>query len=497
MVKKYLMALDQGTTSSRTIIFDKKANIVASHAIEFEQIYPKPGWVEHRPEDIINTQIDSMKAAIEKAGVSPEEVAGIGITNQRETSLIWNKKTGEPVYNAIVWQCRRTSDYCNKLKKAGYESVIRKKTGLVIDAYFSGTKLWWFLNNVDETKNLMDKGELAFGTVDTWLMYNLTKEKVHLTEPSNASRTMLYNIHEHKWDEELLKEFGVSPSVLPDVKPSSGIFGTLRKEVLGAEIPISGCAGDQQSALFGQLCYEQGLGKNTYGTGCFMLMNTGKTPVESKKGLLTTIAYQLGNDTYYALEGSIFIAGAVVQWIRDGLEFIKDTPEIEKLAKSVDDNGDVYFVPAFVGLGTPYWDQYARGTIIGITRGTKRGHIARAGLEAICYQTRDVAETMSQESGLDLKCLMVDGGATVNDFLMQFQADILDVEIKRPEVVETTALGASYLAGLGVGFYNNIDELRENFKLDKTFKPQIGSMHREKLYKQWKKAVKRSQSWIS
>ncbi len=495
--KKYLMALDQGTTSSRTIIFDKSGKIVASHAIEFEQLYPKPGWVEHRPEDILNSQIDSMKAVVEKSGISPEEIAAIGITNQRETTLVWDKKTGKPVYNAIVWQCRRTSDYCEKLKKAGNANTIRKKTGLVIDAYFSGTKLRWFINHVDEAKDLMNKGELAFGTVDTWLIYNLTKEQAHVTEPTNASRTMIYNIYEHKWDKELLDEFGIHESVLPEVKKTSGVFGHLKKDILGVEIPISGCAGDQQAALFGQLCCEKGLGKNTYGTGAFMLLNTGKTPVESNKGLLTTIAYAIGDEVNYALEGSIFICGAVVQWLRDGLQIIESAPQIEELARSVEDNGDVYFVPAFVGLGTPYWDQYARGIIIGLTRGTKRGHIARAALEAMCYQSRDVVETMIEESGIDLKFLMVDGGATVNDFLLQLQADILNVEIKRPKVVETTALGAAYLAGLGVGFHNNFDDLVCNFSVDKTFKPQITSMQRDKMYSKWKKAVEKSRGWIT
>ncbi|MFW5799363.1 MAG: glycerol kinase GlpK [Spirochaetota bacterium] len=497
MEKKYILALDQGTTSSRAIVFDKKANIVAIEAIEFEQIYPKPGWVEHRPDDILDSQIKAMKIAIKKAGISAEELAAVGITNQRETAVIWNKKTGKPVYNAIVWQCRRTSDYCDYLKQQGYGDVIRRKTGLVIDAYFSGTKLRWFIKNVPEAKKLMNNNELAFGTVDSWLMYNLTKEKAHVTEPTNASRTMLYNIYEHKWDNELLKEFDIDTSVLPEVKPSNAVFGTLKKEILGAEVPVAGCAGDQQAALFGQLCYEKGLGKNTYGTGCFMLMNTGKTPVESHKGLLTTVGYQIDKDIYYALEGSIFIAGAVVQWLRDGLDFIKSAADIEKLARSVEDNGDVYFVPAFVGLGTPYWDQYARGTIIGITRGTKRGHIARAALESMCYQTRDVATVMTEESGIELKCLMVDGGATVNDFLMQTQANILDVEVKRPKMIETTALGASYLAGLGVGFYSDLEELRANYSLDRTFKPEISSMEREKHYNKWRKAVERSKNWTS
>lgn len=497
MEKKYLMALDQGTTSSRTIIFDKEGHIKGSYALEFEQIYPKPGWVEHDPKEILRTQCESMKKAIEKAGVKAEEIASVGITNQRETAVIWDKNTGEPVYNAIVWQCRRTADYCDYLKEEGYENIIRKKTGLVIDAYFSGTKLRWFIQNVGKAKELMDKGNLAFGTIDTWLLYNLTKEKVHVTEPTNASRTMMYNIYEHKWDSELLKEYGINDSVLPEVKPSSGVFGTLDKSILGVEIPIAGCAGDQQAALFGQCCYEEGLGKNTYGTGCFMLMNTGKKPIKSENGLLTTIAYQLGNDIYYALEGSIFIAGAVVQWIRDGLNFIKDASEIEALAKTVDDNGDVYLVPAFVGLGTPYWDQHARGAIVGMTRGTNRGHIARAALESICYQTRDVAETMTADSGIELKWLMVDGGATVNDFLMQTQADILNVEIRRPKVIETTALGAAYLAGLGVGFYKDLDELKSHMKIDCSFQPSISSMQREKFYNKWKKAVERSKGWIS
>jgi glycerol kinase len=497
MNKKYIMALDQGTTSSRTIIFDKQGNIISSHLIEFEQIYPQPGWVEHRPDDILNSQIESIKKAVEKAKISPKEIASIGITNQRETTVIWDKSTGKSVHNAIVWQCRRTSEYCDTLKSQGYEDIIRRKTGLVIDAYFSGTKLRWLIKNIDEAKRLMEKGQLAFGTIDSWLLYNLTSEKVHHTEPTNASRTMLYNIYEHKWDKELLGEFDISDSVLPEVKPTSSVFGMLRKDILGEEIPIAGCAGDQQAALFGQTCYEKGLGKNTYGTGCFLLMNTGEKPVISQKGLLTTIAYQLKDKTFYALEGSIFIAGAVVQWLRDGLHFIEKASEIEDLAKSVSDNGDVYFVPAFVGLGTPYWNQYARGTIIGITRGTQRGHIARASLEAICYQTRDVADTMEQESGIKLKHLMVDGGATVNDFLMQTQADILDVDIHRPKVIETTALGAAYLAGLAVGFYNNLEELKHNHNIEKVFKPTISSMQREKQYNKWKKAIERSKNWIS
>lgn len=495
MEKKYLMALDQGTTSSRTVLFNKHGHLIKSCSIEFEQIYPQPGWVEHDPGEIIKSQVASMKQLVSEAGINAAEIEAIGITNQRETTVIWDKETGAPVHNAVVWQCRRTSDYCESLKNEGLEQLIREKTGLVIDAYFSGTKLRWLIENVPEAKLLMNKGKLAFGTIDSWLLYNLTNEKIHVTEPSNASRTMLFNIHERVWDREILSKLNINDSVLPEVKPSSGVFGTLRKDILGVEIPIAGCAGDQQAALFGQLCHEPGTGKNTYGTGSFMLMNTGKIPFESFRGLLTTIAYQLGNDVYYALEGSNFICGAVVQWLKEGLQIIDSTPQIEELAKSVEDNGDVYFVPAFVGLGTPYWDQYARGTIIGITRGTNRGHIARAALEAICYQTRDVIDAMGLESGINLKYLMVDGGATVNNFLMQLQANALNVPIKRGKVVETTALGAAYLAGLGTGFYNNTDELKKNYELDVTFTPDMDSFERENKYTKWKKAVERSKNW--
>ena len=456
MEKKYIMALDQGTTSSRAILFNNKGEILETAQKEFTQIYPKAGWVEHNPMEIWGSQSGVMREVIETAGITPDEIAGIGITNQRETTIVWDKNTGKPIYNAIVWQCRRTSDICHDLKEKGLEKIIKDKTGLLIDAYFSATKVKWILDNVEGAREKADKGDLLFGTVDTWLIWKLTYGKVHVTDYSNASRTMMYNIKELKWDEEILKELNIPLSMLPEVKPSSYVYGHTDEQMLaGAQIPISGCAGDQQSALFGQTCFEEGSVKNTYGTGCFLLMNTGEKIVESKNGLITTIAWGIDNKIQYALEGSIFMGGASIQWLRDELRMIKTAKDSETYANKVEDTNGVYVVPAFTGLGAPYWDMYARGTIVGLTRGSKKEHMIRATLESIAYQTKDVITVMEQDSDIKVKDLRVDGGASSNNFLMQFQSDILDVSIDRPEIIETTALGAAYLAGLAVGFYKN------------------------------------------
>lgn len=496
MEKNYIMALDQGTTSSRAILFNKKGEILEVAQKEFTQIYPKAGWVEHNPMEIWGSQSGVMREVIETAGITPDEIAAIGITNQRETTIVWDKNTGKPIYNAIVWQCRRTSDICNKLKEKNLEKIIKEKTGLLIDAYFSATKVKWILDNVEGAREKADRGELLFGTVDTWLIWKLTHGKVHVTDYSNASRTMMYNIKELKWDEDILNELNIPKSMLPKVKPSSYIYGHTDSQMLaGAQIPISGCAGDQQSALFGQTCFEKGCAKNTYGTGCFLLMNTGEKLVESKNGLITTIAWGIDNKIQYALEGSIFMGGASIQWLRDELRMIKNAKDSEDYAKKVEDTNGVYVVPAFTGLGAPYWDMYARGTVLGLTRGSKKEHIIRATLESIAYQTKDVINVMQQDSNIKVKDLKVDGGASSNNFLMQFQSDILDINIDRPEIIETTALGAAYLAGLAVGFYKSKEEITSKWKIGKEFKPTMEDKTREKLYKGWKKAVSRSLQW--
>ena len=496
MDRKYIMALDQGTTSSRAILFDKEGNVVATSQKEFTQFYPKVGWVEHNPMEIWGSQSGVMREVLETNSIRPEEVCAIGITNQRETTIVWEKSTGKPVYNAIVWQCRRTSEICDELKEKGYEKLIKDKTGLILDAYFSATKIKWILDNVEGAREKAENGELLFGTVDTWLIWNLTRGKVHVTDYTNAARTMLYNIKELKWDDEILEILDIPKSMLPDVKPSSNIYGHTDEGMLsGAQIPIAGCAGDQQAALFGQTCFEEGSAKNTYGTGCFMLMNTGENIVESKHGLLTTIAWGVDGKVEYALEGSIFIGGASIQWLRDELRVLYDAKQSEFYANSVKDTNGVYVVPAFAGLGAPYWDMYARGAIMGLTRGANRAHLVRATLESIAYQVKDVLNAMQEDSGLKLKDLRVDGGASSNNFLMQFQSDILDVNIDRPKVVETTALGAAYLAGLAVEFYNNKDEIKKSWIIDREFIPNMSDDKRNLLYKGWKKAVSRSLLW--
>ncbi|MDO6356011.1 glycerol kinase GlpK [Caloramator sp. CAR-1] len=494
-MSKYILALDQGTTSSRAIVFDKEGNIVSIAQKEFTQIYPRAGWVEHDPIEIWATQIGVANEAMAKAGLTSGDIAAIGITNQRETTVVWDKITGKPIYNAIVWQCRRTSGICDDLKDRGYADLIMEKTGLVLDAYFSGTKIKWILDNVEGAREKAEKGELLFGTIDTWLIWNLTGGRVHVTDYSNASRTLLYNIYELKWDDEILEILNIQKSMLPEVKESSCIYGYTATDVIGGEIPISGIAGDQQAALFGQGCFEKGMAKNTYGTGCFMLMNTGEKPVKSKKGLLTTIAWGVDGKVEYALEGSIFMAGAVVQWLRDELRMIRTAADSEEYATAVEDSNGVYLVPAFVGMGAPYWDMYARGTIVGLTRGAKKEHIIRAALESIAYQTMDVLKAMEEDSKVNLQQLRVDGGASANNFLMQFQADILNVDVYRPKVIETTALGAAYLAGLAVGFWRDKEEIINNWSVDKKFKPNMEDEKREKLIKGWHRAVRRALLW--
>ena len=496
MSKKYIMALDQGTTSSRAILFDKQGNIVATSQKEFTQIYPNPGWVEHNAMEIWGSQSGVMREVLETNSISPNEIAAIGITNQRETTIVWDKNTGKPIYNAIVWQCRRTSEICDEIEANGYKDMIKDKTGLILDAYFSGTKIKWILDNVKGAREKANNGELLFGTVDTWLIWNLTRGKVHITDYSNASRTMLYNIKELKWDDEILELLDIPKSMLPEVKPSSCVYGYTDEHMLaGAQIPIAGIAGDQQAALFGQTCFEEGSAKNTYGTGCFMLMNTGDKLVESKNGLLTTIAWGVDGKVEYALEGSIFIGGAVIQWLRDELKVLYNAKESQFYAESVKDTNGVYIVPAFAGLGAPHWNMYARGCVMGLTRGANREHLVRAALESIAYQVKDVLHAMEEDSGLKLAGLKVDGGASANDFLMQFQADILNTNINRPKVVETTALGAAYLAGLAVGFYENKDDIKNSWVMDKEFSSNMDDDRRVKLYKGWKKAVKRSLDW--
>ena len=497
MSKKYILALDQGTTSSRAILFNQAGQVVGSAQKEFNQIYPMPGWVEHDPMDIWGTQSGVAREVIKRMGVNPEDIAAIGITNQRETTVVWNKYTGKPIYNAIVWQCRRSAEICDELKEKKLEAYIRNNTGLVIDAYFSGTKIKWILDNVEGARELAEKGDLLFGTIDTWLVWNLTRGAVHVTDYSNASRTMIYNIRELKWDEFLINELGIPNNMLPEVKNSSEIYGYTDEKDFGSRIPIAGIAGDQQAALFGQACFEPGMAKNTYGTGCFVLMNTGAKFIESKNGLLTTIAWGLNNKIEYALEGSIFVAGAAIQWLRDELKLIRSANESEDLATRVNDTNGVYLVPAFVGIGAPYWDMYARGTMVGLTRGAKAEHIVRAALEAIAYETRDVLEAMEEDSGIKLKKLKVDGGAVVNNFLMQFQSDILNVDVERPEITETTALGVAYLAGIAVGFWTDKDDIKNNWMIDRSFEPFMEVEKREELYNGWKKAVKRALSWES
>lgn len=496
MEKKYIMALDRGTTSSRCIIFDKDGNIIKIAQKEFEQIYPKPGWVEHDAMEIWGSQSGVMREAVDTAGINPEEIAAIGITNQRETTVVWDKKTGKPIYNAIVWQCRRTSEICDQLKEKGLTECIREKTGLIIDAYFSATKVKWILDNVEGARERAEKGELLFGTIDTWLIWKLTGGKVHVTDYSNASRTMMYNINTLEWDKDILKELDIPEIMLPEVKESSCIYGYTDSGLFAdIRIPISGCAGDQQSALFGQNCFEEGTAKNTYGTGCFLLMNTGEKPVKSENGLLTTISWGVDGKVEYALEGSIFMGGASIQWLRDELRMIKSAADSEKYAMRVENTNGVYVVPAFTGLGAPYWDMYARGTIVGLTRGAKKEHLIRATLESIAYQTKDVLEAMQNDSGIELKSLKVDGGASNNNFLMQFQSDILNVKIDRPKVVETTALGAAYLAGLAVGFFKSKEDIKKRWICDREFEPKMSEEIRKKSYKDWKRAVERSLAW--
>ncbi len=496
MPADYILALDQGTTSSRAIVFDHDGRIIAAAQQEFPQLYPQPGWVEHDPEAIWDAQLATARQALAEARITARDVAAIGITNQRETTVIWERATGKPVYHAIVWQDRRTAALCDQLKAEGFDQTIRAKTGLVTDAYFSGTKVAWLLDNVPGVRERAQRGELAFGTIDSFLIWRLTGGRLHITDVSNASRTMLYDIHKNWWSTTMLKRLNIPQAILPQVVPSSMVYGETDPQWLGAPIRLAGMAGDQQAATFGQACYTPGMAKNTYGTGCFMLMNTGHEAVESKNNLLTTIGWKLGEQpTQYALEGSVFIAGAVIQWLRDELKLITTSAESETLARSVENTGGVYVVPAFVGLGAPYWDQYARGTIVGLTRGSGRAHIVRAALESIAYQTRDVLEAMHADSGLTLSALRVDGGAVRNDFLMQFQADILGVPVQRPAVTETTALGAAYLAGLATGFWSSQDEIARQWAIEKTFEPRMPTDQRDTLYAGWKRAVERAKAW--
>lgn len=497
MHRKYILSLDQGTTSSRAIIFDHNANSVGIAQKEFKQIYPKPGWVEHDPMEIWGTQSGVAREVIETCGINPEEIIAIGITNQRETTVVWEKESGKPIYNAIVWQCRRTAGICDELKKQGLEEYVKTNTGLVIDAYFSGTKIKWILDNVDGARQKAENGELLFGNIDTWLIWNLTRGKSHVTDYSNASRTMLFNIKDLKWDEYLLKALNIPISMMPEAKPSSNIFGYTDPKTFGsAEIPISGVAGDQQAALFGQACFNPGMAKVTYGTGCFMLLNTGNKIIPSANGLLTTIAWGIDGKVNYALEGSVFIAGASIQWLRDEMKLIHDARDSEYYATKVKDSNGVYVVPAFAGLGAPYWDMYARGAIVGLTRGVNKNHIIRATLESIAYQAKDILMAMEEDSQIKLSTIKVDGGACVNNFLMQFQSDILGVPVERPQVIETTALGAAYLAGLAVGFWSSKEEIANKWNIDQTFNPQMNTEEREKLYKGWKKAIGRAENWV-
>ena len=494
-MQKYIMALDQGTTSSRCILFNKKGEICSMAQKEFTQLYPKPGWVEHNPREIWSSQIAVVTEAMANIGASAQEIAGIGITNQRETTIVWDKATGKPVYPAIVWQCRRTAEVIDALKAQGYEKMIQEKTGLIPDAYFSASKIAWILDNVEGAREKAEAGGLLFGTVDSWLIWNLTKGAVHVTDYTNASRTMLFNIHELSWDEELLALFRIPESMMPKVKPSSCVYGKTAADVLGGEIPIAGAAGDQQAALFGQCCFEPGQVKNTYGTGCFLLMNTGEKAITSSHGLLTTIAASAGGTVEYALEGSVFVAGAAIQWLRDSMRMIRESGHSEKYAERVEDTNGVYIVPAFAGMGAPYWNPYARGTIVGITRGCQKEHFIRATLESIAYQTVDVLKAMEEDAGMPLQELKVDGGASANDFLMQFQADMLDVPVNRPSCVESTALGAAYLAGLAVGYWKNRDDVKKNQNIQRIFTPDMSKEVRMAAKRGWSRAIRCSLGW--
>lgn len=494
---KYLMALDQGTTSSRSILFDKTGNIISIAQKEFTQIYPKPGFVEHNPREIWSSQFATAIEAMANVGAVCEDIEAIGITNQRETTVVWDKETGEPVYNAIVWQCRRTAPLIDKIVKEGQGDYIREVTGLVPDAYFSASKIAWILDNVKGARDKANEGRLLFGTIDTWLIWNLTGKKVHVTDYSNASRTMLYNIHKLEWDKKILEIFNIPANMLPEVKPSSYVYGSTNPALFGGNIPISGAAGDQQSALFGQCCFDKGDVKNTFGTGSFILMNTGYEAIKSKSGLLTTIAASTSDKVEYALEGSVFVAGASIQWLRDGLRMIKSSAQSEEYAAAVEDSDGVYVVPAFTGMGAPYWNQYARGSVFGLTRGTKKEHLIRATLESIAYQSADVFKAMEEDAGVEIKGLKVDGGASANNFLMQFQADIMNTYVRRPKCVETTALGAAYLAGLATGYYENKDEISKNWQLGRLFEPDMEGEKREQKLKGWKRAVKSAIDWAN
>ena len=492
---KYIVALDQGTTSSRAVVFDGKGRMVASHNIEFAQIYPHPGWVEHRPQDILDSQIASLKRAVEKAGIDVADIEAVGITNQRETTLLWDRATGAPLGNAIVWQCRRTAPLVERLKQDGLGNLLRDRTGLVPDAYFSGTKLQWMLESIPGARERAERGELCFGTVDSFLAWNLTAGHVHVTDATNASRTMLYNIYAQRWDDDLLRAMDIPEALLPEVVDSSKVVGMLDKAILGREIPLAAMAGDQHAALFGQGCFTQGMCKNTYGTGCFVLMNTGESPVHSTHNLITTIGWRMDGKPVYALEGSVFVGGAVVQWLRDELKLVQSAAETEPVALEVPDNGGVYFVPAFTGLGAPHWDMYSRGTLVGLTRGANRAHIVRAALESIAYQSVDVIEAMESDAGIDTVALRVDGGASANNFLMQFQADLLGTQVMRPACIETTALGAAYLAGLATGFWKDHNEIRGNWQMERCFIPEIDDSERSRLQKGWAKAVRCTFDW--
>lgn len=496
MAEQYILALDQGTTSSRAIVFNRQGTIVNTAQKEFKQIYPKAGWVEHDGNEIWSTQAGVAAEAITGAGLNGKNIAAIGITNQRETTLIWDRETGKPVHNAIVWQDRRTSDYCDKLKKKdGLVEKVQEKTGLILDSYFSATKIKWILDNVGGVRERAEKGELAFGTMDSWLVWNLTRGEQHITDVTNASRTMIYNIHSLEWDQELLELFDIPESLLPEVKQSSEVYGETKTTIFASKVPIAGIAGDQQAALFGQRCIESGMVKNTFGTGCFMVMNTGNKPIKSENNLLTTIGWQVDGKVEYALEGSIFIAGAVVQWLRDELGLIQKSADVEKLAASVDNNDGVYLVPAFAGLGAPHWNQHARGTMVGLTRGSNAGHIARAALEGIAYQVMDVLKCMEADSGIDIQELRVDGGATANNMLMQFQADILQAPVVRPKTLETTALGAAYLAGLAVGYWKDQKEINDQWQLDRKFKTEMKPARAKELVNGWDRALKAASAW--
>lgn len=494
-MKQYVMALDSGTTSNRCILFDHSGNIVSVSQREFTQHYPHPGWVEHDAQEIWGTQIMVAKEALKKINATADQIAAIGITNQRETAIVWDRKTGEPVYNAIVWQCRRTAEYCDFLKQQGYDSMIREKTGLLIDAYFSGTKLRWILENVPGVRERAERGELLFGTVDTWLIWNLSGGKLHVTDYSNASRTMMFNIHTLEWDQQILDLLGIPACMLPEVMPSSCVYGPSDPTLFGTEIPIAGAAGDQQAALFGQACFHPGEAKNTYGTGGFLLMNTGTEAKRSSNGLITTIAWGYGGTVEYALEGSVFVAGAAIQWLRDEVKLIESAPDSEYFANKVKDTNGCYLVPAFVGLGAPYWDPYARGCLVGLTRGVNQAHIIRATLESLAYQSYDVLKAMEQDSGITLSSLNVDGGACANNFLMQFQSDIIDVPVFRPQCVETTAAGAAYLAGLAVGYWKDREDVSRNRSIDRTFHPSMDSDTRNELLRGWHAAVELSRGW--